>query len=701
MRARAIPALVATLAIAGQGGTPADAGAQQQQSPQESPPQSPQQSPQQRPPAAPVVVGRETARRPPRPADVYRLREVSDPQVSPDGEWVAYVVTVLDSASNRSDSDLWMVSWDGATTVQLTSSPYPESAPRWSPDGRHLSFTSSRPDARGSQLWLLDRRGGEAVRVSDVRGGFSDYEWSPDSRRIAFVSTDPDPAADTGRGDGRPRPIVIDRYLFKSGTGSYHDRSRDHLYVFDIESRTATRLLDGPFEEEAPAWSPDGRQIAFVSNRAEPDPDRANDSDLWVMEATPGATPRRLTSWPGPDRGPVRWSPDGRLIAYRQGSEPRFQAYNLSRLEVVPAEGGEPRLVAPALDRDVSAHGWSPDGGSLVFVVEDDRTEYLARVSAAGGPVERLTRGEQVAWSPNRSGAGRLALLLSTPTRPAEVHALDGDSLRALTRHNADWLAEVELPATEAIRAASSGGTTVNGLLVRPVGYRAGQRYPTLLRIHGGPNLQDDFGFHLERMVLAGHGYVVVTANYRGSAGRGAAYGQSIFGDWGNREVDDLLAMADRVVALGIADPDRLGIGGWSYGAILTNYVIARDRRFRAAVSGAGSSLQLSMYGSDQYTRQYDLEMGPPWQNRDGWLRVSYPFFEADRIVTPTLFMGGDADFNVPIIGSEQMYQALRSLGVPTLLVVYPGQGHGIGLPSFKVDRLERYLAWYDRYLRP
>jgi dipeptidyl aminopeptidase/acylaminoacyl peptidase len=192
---------------------------------------------------------------------------------------------------------------------------------------------------------------------------------------------------------------------------------------------------------------------------------------------------------------------------------------------------------------------------------------------------------------------------------------------------------------------------------------------------------------------------VVFTANYRGSTGRGDAYSTSIFADWGNKEVRDLLAMADRVVAMGIADPNRLGIGGWSYGAILTNYTIASDKRFRAAVSGAGSSMQLGMYGVDEYVTQYDAELGQPWKNQEAWIKVSYPFFHADRIVTPTLFMGGDKDFNVPLVGSEQMYQALRSSGVETGLVIYPGQHHAIRRPTFQIDRLERYVAWYDKHL--
>jgi dipeptidyl aminopeptidase/acylaminoacyl peptidase len=200
--------------------------------------------------------------------------------------------------------------------------------------------------------------------------------------------------------------------------------------------------------------------------------------------------------------------------------------------------------------------------------------------------------------------------------------------------------------------------------------------------------------------LFAANGYVVVAVNYRGSNGRGSVYQKAIFADWGNKEVVDLLGAMDHVQKIGLADPDRLGIGGWSYGGILTNYTIATDGRFKAGTSGAGSSNQISMYGTDQYIHQYDNELGQPWKNQDLWLKVSYPFFKADRIHTPTLFMCGEKDFNVPLLGSEQMYQALRSLGINTELVIYPGQRHGISTPTYRVDRLERYLAWYDKYLK-
>ena len=214
----------------------------------------------------------------------------------------------------------------------------------------------------------------------------------------------------------------------------------------------------------------------------------------------------------------------------------------------------------------------------------------------------------------------------------------------------------------------------MHGLIVKPATYRQGEKYPTLLRIHGGPNGQDEHSFSFERELFAANGYVVVAVNYRGSNGRGSAYQKAIFADWGDKEVVDLLGAMDHVQKIGLADPDRLGIGGWSYGGILTDYSIATDGRFKAATSGAGSALQLSMYGVDEYITQYENEIGPPWKAQDLWIKISYPFFHADRIKTPTLFLGGDKDFNVPLVGGEQMYQALRSLGVDTQLVIYPGQ---------------------------
>ena len=649
----------------------------------------------------------QTGRRPYSLDDVGRLHVVADPQVSPDGKWIAYTVQTSDLEKDKRDTDVWMVSRDGAQRVQLTSSPESESQPRWSPDGRYLAFVASRGDEdekkKGAQVWLLDRAGGEARKLTDAKGGVEDFEWSPDSARLVLVVSDPDPSDDPEKIEGWKKktkpPIVVDRYHFKRDRAGYLQHLRDHLYLFDVEARKSEQLTSGDFDDRSPSWSPDGRSIAFVSKRPAGDPDRSHDSNIFVVEARAGAKPRQLTTYAGEDGGRPVWSPDGSAIAYLQSDEAKWYAYDQAKLAVIAAGGGPARLLTESLDRSVGSPLWSADGAHLYFTVEDDRAEYLARVPAGGGTVEPLTSGRRVVGAPSLGPDGLIALLSSTPDSPNEVHVAEQGRLRKLTAHNDAWAREVAFSAVEDVTFTARDGTVVNGLLARPAG--ATGALPLIVWIHGGPNGQDDHGFDYIREILAAGGYAVLQVNYRAGSGRGSKYQKTIYADWGNLEVVDLLAGVDWAVRTGVADPDRLGIGGWSYGGILTNYAIATDTRFKAAASGAGSSLQTSMYGTDQYILQYDTEMGQPWRHPDVWMKVSYPFFKADRIKTPTLFMCGQNDFNVPIAGSEQMYQALRSNGVDTQLVVYPGQYHGITTPSYQRDRLDRYVKWFDKYLKP
>jgi len=640
------------------------------------------------------------ARRALSPEDFYRIQDLSDPQVSPDGAWVAYVVTANDREADEARSAIWMVSWDGKERLALTAAADGTAKPRWSPDGRYLAFMSTPAGSDKAQIMLLDRRGGNARQLTSAAGEIGDYAWAPDGKRLVLTME----AGDAG---SAPKPIVIDALHFKQDEAGYlREGYARHLYLFDVEAKRLDPLTTAAqFNEDSPAWSPDGRLIAFVRTHEKgADPDGRE--DIAVIEPLPGAAARVVVRPHAPNNQKLAWSPDSSVIGYLQGIEPKFNAYMQDRLAVVPAAGGAARPLTDKLDRAVTSYVFAADGKSITIGVEDDGTAYPGKIDLLNDSISREIPAASSVVSALSAGAAHTALLESNDTAPAEVFALEGGRLRKLTAHNDAWLAELQLGTVEDIRFKSPDGTDVHGLMVKPPGFVAGKKYPTVLWIHGGPNGQDEHslvldGYQYEPQMFAAKGFVVLRVNYRGGSGRGLAYAKAIYADWGHKEVIDLLAGVDRLVALGIADKDRLAIGGWSYGGILTDYTIASDSRFKAAISGAGSANQLSTYGSDEYVLQYNNELGPPWRNTALWLKVSYPFYHADRIRTPTLFMGGDKDFNVPIVGGEQMYQALRTLGVPAQLVVYPGEHHVFTRPSHIVDLAQRMSGWLDRYLTP
>jgi dipeptidyl aminopeptidase/acylaminoacyl peptidase len=637
--------------------------------------------------------------------DLSALRAVSDPAISPDGNWIAYSVRATDIAKDKRSSDIWMTSWDGHRTVQLTQSADSEHSPGWSPEGRYLSFLSNRGQKDGpDELWLLDRRGGDAQQVTSFKGDVVDYDWSPDGRRLALVVLDdPLPGADNDQEDKTPPPIVIDRYYFKEDETGYLNARQMHLYLLDVATHKTEALTFGRFTEAYPAWSPDGSQIAFMSKRGA-DPDRNNTFGLYVMPASRGAEARLVTSFVGEAgdsewmSGPI-WSPSGRDIAFIAASDLKLVYYAEHRLMVVAAAGGTPRAISKGLDRNVLSPQWSDDGRSIYALIEDDRNQHLARFDVGSGRVQPVLAGRRETTAYELGPGGRVAVLDSTPGAPDEVYALERGKLRPLSRQNDEWLSHVQLGMLDEISVTSHDGTRISGFVLQPPNFTPGTRYPTLLQIHGGPVSQYANSFDINWQILAAHGYAIVAANPRGSSGRGEAFSTAIYADWGAKDTQDVLAAVDYAVEQGIADPARLGVGGWSYGGILTDNVITRDKRFRAAVSGASTGNALAGYGTDMYTREYEAELGVPWKNLDIYVRNSYPFLHADRIVTPTLFMCGELDFNVPLLNSEQMYQAVRSIGVDTQLIIYPGQYHSFSKPSYLRDRMERWLAWYGRYL--
>jgi dipeptidyl aminopeptidase/acylaminoacyl peptidase len=659
---------------------------------------------------AAAALSAQTAPRPLKLDDLARFRGVSNPEISPDGQWVAYVVSTIDVKEDKSNSHIWMIGYDGQNDRQITFSQDSETSPRWSPDGKYLSFTSSRPGkAKGSQVWLLDRSGGEAYQLTELKGRLQGYEWSPDAKRLALVIGDPDPEAPDPNATPAPgppkppKPIVIDRYRYKQdGAGYLLSGRHSYIYLFDIATKKLERLTKSKWDESSPSWSTDGARIAFMSNHSE-DPDRDPAAQLFVADAQPGATEKQLTTADNrASRARPEWSPDGTRIVFLEGDEKKYGAYSMEHLMFVPADGS----AAPArvkavedLDRGVGGLRSAGDGRSVIATVTDDRSVYP--ISITRNSVTRLLDSPVVVSNLSIAG-GHTVLLSGNDSKPTEIYAMEGKTLRQLTHQNDALMAELQIAQTEDVNFKSKDGTDVHGLLTYPVGYVKGTKVPFLLRIHGGPNGQDQHSFSVERQVFAANGYAVLAVNYRGSSGRGQKYSRSIFADWGHYEVEDLQAGVDHVIAMGVADPDRLGIGGWSYGAILTDYMIASDTRFKGATSGAGTAFTVAFYGTDQYIIQYDYEIGPPWNPKawETYVRISYPFLHADRIKTPTLFLGGERDFNVPVQGGQQMYQALRSLGVETQLIIYPNENHGITRPSYVRDRYERYLAWYDKYVK-
>ncbi len=630
--------------------------------------------------------------------DFDRVQDVSDPQVSPDGQWVAYVVSANDREADEAHSAIWMVSWDGHQQVRLTNPSSDSEKPRWSPDGHYLAYVGQPAGAESAQIMVLDRRGGEARQVSKITGEISEFEWAPDGRRLVLALRQiPE--------EKTPKPIVIEGWHFKQDhVGYLRAGVTVRLYLLDVDSGKLDALTTDPqFTDDNPAWSPDGKQIAFIRSR-EAGSDRDGRSDLDVIDAHAGASPKTLARIYTPNAQKLAWSHDGSRLAFLQGLEPKYNAYMLDRLFLIAASGGTARPLTDSLDRAVMSYAFSTDSASILISVEDDRTLYPARIDLATG---RLTRegaaGKSVITSIS-TAADHTAVLMSDDRSLAEIHALEGGQLRKLTTHNDAWLAEVNIAPTEDVSFRNRSGQDIHGLLVKPPDYAAGRRYPLLLWIHGGPNGQDQHmlaldGYEFEPQFFAARGFLVLRVNYRGGTGRGEQFARAIYADWGHKEVEDLLAGVDFAITQGLADPERLAIGGWSYGGILTDYIIATDRRFKVAIAGAGSADQIATFGADQYVLQYTHELGPPWANTALWLKVSYPFFHADRIRTPTLFVGGEKDFNVPIIGSEQMYEALRVQDVPAQLVVYPGEHHVFVRPSFIRDLAEREAAWIDRFI--
>jgi len=634
--------------------------------------------------------------------DLVRVANVSELDLSPDGTYVVYSASEPNLEEDEAQYDLWRARWDGSEKRALTRTPdSDEYQAAYSPDGKWIAFLSDRGDEDAKiQVWLMPADGGEAEALTEFRGGVSDFQWAPDSARLAVVADDPE-LAEGEEEPKQPKPIVIDRHYFKEDYVGWLTDKREHLYLFEIAGKKSTQLTKGASDEQLPAWSPDGKQIAYVTKRG-PDPDRHLNWDIYVIDAREGAEERQVTRFAGADNDPSldsrpAWSPDGKRIAYLQQNEDKWIYYAPWSLAVVDVAGGE-------VTRPLGADGFhskprfTPDGTAILALVEESRVTHVSRIELATGAVTPLTKGPRLDFAFDTAADGRMAVLGSDAMHPYRIEAAETSGLRLIADNN-EWLKDRKLAPVEEISFKSADGTSIDGFLVKPVGYVAGRSYPAILRIHGGPVYQFSHEFMDDWQVFAANGYAVIAANPRGSSGRGFDFAKAIYADWGVKDTADVLAAVDHVVKMGVADPDRLGLGGHSYGGILTDQVIARDARFKGAVSSAGVANIFGSWGVDMYIREYEQELGLPWRDREKFERVSYPFFNADKITTATLFLCNELDDNVPCIGAMQMYQALKSQGVPTRLVIYPNEYHGLTVPSYLKDRMQRMLDWYGLYL--
>lgn len=627
--------------------------------------------------------------------DFDATRSIGSPAISRDGRYVAFEL----------DGRIRVVGLAGAAPRAVTAEYSKASDPYWSRDGDVLYFLSDRSGT--SQVWKLPLGTfGEAEQVTDVRRGVETLQFSPDESRLLLTYDDAeeeepgDKAGDDEAPeaqDGPAEPFVIDRLQFKrdAGEGYLTERPSEHLYVLDVASGALEQVTRGHYTESEAAWSPGGDKLVFVSNRAE-EPDAGYRTDLWVIASNGQGEARRLTASDYVKSSP-QWSPDGGRIAYLSAVD---GVYGITQLTIIPATGGEPRLLTGALDRWVQDFRFSRDGEWIYFRYDNHGGQHLARVRLDDGKIEPLLAGERTISAFDVNDAGNVVVRASNMNDADELYRVQGGDVEPLTDVNGEFFAKLDLGTKRKVSFESADGTIVEAFITTPPDFVEGRRYPAVLDIHGGPVGQFAYGYDFGAQFLAANGYVVVQPNPRGSTGRGQEYVNAIYRTWGITDYQDVIAAVDHAIATGIADPERLAVTGYSYGGYMTNVVITRTDRFKAAASGAGHSLIAANYGHDIYQRWYNWELGPPWEHRDRYDALS-PLLRAGEVETPTIFLGGRLDWNVPVLNAELFYQSLRYRGIDTRLVVYPGAHHGGWAPEYSKDYLERVVAWFDRYLEP
>lgn len=645
------------------------------------------------------------------PHDLTRIRFVSDPQISPDGRVVAFVVTTISEERDEYLSNIWLVDVAGGEPRRFSAGPRRDTSPRWSPDGSRLAFVSEREPKKKGQLYVIPATGGEPTRLTDLPNGVSAPEWSPDSTRLAFLSRVggwQEPESEEEKRKARPARVITTLKYKYNGEGFTYDR-RPHVFVVAADGGAPRQVTEGDYDHADAVWSPDGRSLAFASARHD-DRDLDDASDVWLVSAD-GGSPRRLTRTAGPAAHPA-FSPAGDTVAYL-GRAGRNDFGKNVRLFQVPVAGDAPAGVTEDFDRSCSPLGirplWSPRGDALTIAAEDQGALGLYQVRPGSGPPRPIVSGERIVggYSASRD-SGIIAFTASDPVSPAEVFvcAADGGGERRLTDLNRDWKAEVTLSRPERFRFERAG-FTVDGWIMKPFGFEPGRRYPLLLNVHGGPHAQYGYPFFDEFQVQVGAGYAVLYTNPRGSQGYGETFTRAVVGDWGGGDVADVLAGLDQALSrYDWIDPERLGLLGGSYGGFMTSWIVGHSKRFVAACSERAVNVQMSMFGTSDIGFLFNqVELGGvlPWEDVSKYLERS-PLTYARDITTPLLIMHSEDDLRCPMEQAEQLFVALRRLGREATFVRFPDENHELtrsGKPRHRLERFRILLEWFGKYLPP
>ena len=639
-------------------------------------------------------------------SDLSRLRSIGSVALSPDAHSIAYTITMRDRPG-RPYGQLWVMEVNSGRIVRLGGDK-PAGNPLWSTDSKWIAFTGSDGDKQG--LMIAHPDGSEATFLvplagtnSPLPGTGKDFTWSPDAKQIAFITSTPGEGAEEAKGD----PMVITRYLYKpdAGEGStrFNDNQRLHIFVVDVRSKQVRQLTQGNFDEHSIDWSPDGKQLVFASNR-EPNQDEFFNYDLFTLQLSDNSI-HRLTATESNEYDPL-WSPDGKFIVYRgthRGLTDRETTMEDSHVWIMNADGSNRREIGSAIDNRQGTPQWAPDGSAVYFTVQERGSNHLVRLPIAGGQPEYIVNepGGVGGWSVGKNRA--VAYSFATARDASELFLKSSAAApRKLTDLNRELLPGKSIAEVESfIFVSNDNRFDVEAFLTKPIGMTATSRHPLIVVIHGGPHGANGPAFTFKNQVYAAHGYAVLNVNYRGSTSYGQKFSDAVFGDQdGNEGQDVLYAVSAAVRRYLWIDRDRLGIEGVSYGGQLTDWLITQTNQFKAAIPTAGIANLVSYNYMTYYNQYEEMEFGQFLHQGNlmdvAWERSAIKHIAAAH--TPTLIIHGENDNDVPIAEAEQLFIALKDLGVETVFLRYPREGHGLSETKHQIDAIDRSIAWYDKH---